>query len=184
MSTPVYMRAAQLFDAPKIAALHISAFTSNKLMRAIYPTPQIWDAFQSSVEKKITADIRDLHTTVLVAIAKGTAPEPVTEEQTEKEEMEGEVEKGDEIIGFAVWIHPTPSNKGFTPPSWNLPEGTDWSVLRPWKDASASVASDVIGERPHYGKPIYPYTPLHVLKILHEVMPLQSQSLNSTRLVL
>ena len=84
MSTPVYMRAAQLFDAPKIAALHISAFTSNKLMRAIYPTPQIWDAFQSSVEKKITADIRDLHTTVLVAIAKGTAPEPVTEEQTEK----------------------------------------------------------------------------------------------------
>ena len=159
MTTHISLRPAQPLDGPKIAALHLSAFSSNKLMRAIYPTPQIWAAFQSAVQKKITADIRHPYTTVMVAIARKSASEPGSERRTEKEAAQGEGGKGDEIIGFAVWIHPTPSNQEPTPPSWNLPEGTDWAVLRPWKDAAAKVASDVIGDRLHYGKLIYSHTP-------------------------
>ncbi|CAE7175369.1 GNAT family acetyltransferase [Pyrenophora teres f. teres] len=146
MSTPVYLRPAHPLDAPKLAALHTSAFSSNKLMRAIYPTPQIWTAFQSAVEKKMVADMYDDHTTVMVAVAKRVA----SEAGAEREAALLEIGKGDEIVGFAVWIHPTPSKEGFIPPAWNLPEGTDWGVLGPWKDAAEKVASDVIGESRHY----------------------------------
>jgi len=159
MTTFISLRPAQPLDGPKIAALHRSAFSSNKLMRAIYPTPQIWTAFQSAAQEKVTADMKDPYTTVMVAVAKRSASEPGSEGRTEKEAAQGKVGKGDEIIGFAVWIHPTPSNQEPTLPSWNLPEGTDWGVLRPWKEAAAKVASNVIGEKPHYGKLICSHAP-------------------------
>ncbi|RMZ73417.1 hypothetical protein GMOD_00007925 [Pyrenophora seminiperda CCB06] len=150
MSATISLRPARPLDIPKIAALHVSAFSSNKLMRAIYPTPQIWTAFQSAVERKMMADMQDSHTTVMVATAGNFASELATERGTVEKVAQGETEKRDEVVGFAVWIHPTPSSEESTPPSWNLPEGTDWGVLGPWKDAAGKVASDIIGERPHY----------------------------------
>ncbi|KAI0571429.1 GNAT family acetyltransferase [Pyrenophora tritici-repentis] len=146
MAASISLRPAQPTDAPGLAAIHTSAFSTNKLMRAIYPTSQVWAAFQSAVERKMMADMHDAHTTVLVATAKRFS----SGFGAEREAAQGEVEERDEIVGFAVWIHPTPCKEGFTPPAWNLPEGTDWGVLGPWKEASEKVASHVIGERPHY----------------------------------
>ncbi|KAG9191857.1 hypothetical protein G6011_10591 [Alternaria panax] len=124
-------------DAPHIAALHVQAFSSNVLMRAIYPTPAIWTAFQNSVEEKFTADMRDPNMTVLVA-------RYVDEAETRKQER-------GVVVGYAVWCHPVRAGEeGWKPPAWKLPDGTDWSVLRPWLAAAAKVAHEVIGERPHY----------------------------------
>jgi hypothetical protein len=129
---------AQPKDAAHIAALHVQAFSSNVLMRAIYPTPAIWTAFQSSVEDKFTADMHNPNITVLVA--------RYIDEADIRKERQGKV------VGYAVWYHPVGAEeKGWKPPAWKLPEGTDWSVLRPWLAAAAKVSHEVIGDTPHYG---------------------------------
>jgi hypothetical protein len=129
---------AQPKDAAHIAALHVQAFSSNVLMRAIYPTPAIWTALQSTAEQKFTADMQDPKMTVLVAWYMDEA------------EM-GEQGQG-KIVGYAVWCHPVSAEeKGWKPPAWRLPEGTNWSVLRPWLAAAGKVSHEVIGDIPHYG---------------------------------
>ncbi|CAN9109141.1 unnamed protein product [Alternaria alternata] len=131
----ISITSAEPKDAPHIAALHVQAFSSNVLMRAIYPTPAIWAAFQGSVEEKFTADIHDPNMTVLVARHTDEA---------------GTGEQG-KIVGYAVWCHPVRTEgTAWKPPAWKLPAGTDWSVLRPWLAAAGKVSREVIGDRPHY----------------------------------
>ncbi|EUC43989.1 hypothetical protein COCMIDRAFT_99410 [Bipolaris oryzae ATCC 44560] len=128
--------------APRLASIHVSAFSSNRLMRAIYPTPAIWAAFERAVEEKLIADMLDERTSVVVAqstdMAKGS---------------------GGEIAGFAVWCHACPEDeeerssgmkKTYAAPRWNLPEGTDWDILNAWRAAAAKVADSTIGDCRHY----------------------------------
>ncbi|EUC36168.1 hypothetical protein COCCADRAFT_88948 [Bipolaris zeicola 26-R-13] len=129
--------------APRLASIHVSAFSSNRLMRAIYPTPAIWAAFEHAVEEKLIADMLDERTSVMVA-------------QSAETEKDG---RG-EIVGFAVWCHACPEDKEeerssnvkktYTAPRWNLPEGTDWEILNAWRAAAAKVAEHTIGDCRHY----------------------------------
>jgi hypothetical protein len=128
---------AQPEDAIHIAALHVQAFTSNVIMRAIYPTSAIWTAFQGYVEQRFLADIEEPKITVLVA-------RHIDEADVKKEQGR--------IVGYAVWCHPVKAEeRGWKPRTRKLPEGTDWSVLKPWLAAAEKVAKDVIGNTPHYG---------------------------------
>jgi hypothetical protein len=116
-------------DVPQIAHLHVEAFASNALMQAIYPTPEIWKELEKATEVKILADMKHPSISVLVA-----------------------QEDGRKVVGYAVWTHPLQSNEHQTPlPAWELPEGTNWDVLRPWKEAAAKAADVVVGDMPHYG---------------------------------
>lgn len=120
-------------------------------MRNIYPTAAIWAAFERAVEEKVIADILDERTSVVVA-----------RWVEENEEMQIQGKSGDirgnghegEIAGFAVWCHPSPKEAEetgtYTAPRWNLPPGTDWGILNPWKNAAARVADSVIGGNLHY----------------------------------
>jgi hypothetical protein len=128
-----HIEAARPEDASVIAHLHIEAFTSNALMRAIYPTSEIWEGLEKATKEKLTADMEHPKVTVLVARYKQEASE--------------------DVVGYAVWAHPIHTDEPHTPlPSWKLPEGTNWEVLGPWKEAAAQVAEAVIGDRPHYGE--------------------------------
>ncbi|KNG52207.1 gnat family protein [Stemphylium lycopersici] len=120
---------ADTSHAPLLAELHTTAFSTNRIMRAIYPTAAIWTAFQSAVEKRMRRDIADERTSVIVA--RVSHERSVGEGDVGAEE--DEEERGGEI--------------------WSLPEGTDWTVLTPWKEAAANVAEAVIGDREHYGGP-------------------------------
>lgn len=127
-------------------------------MRAIYPTPATWAAFERAVEEKVTADMLDEKTSVIVARSRAET----------KQEDEGEV------VGFAVWCHASVTREeenestsgdaeAYMAPQWNLPEGTDWSILTAWREAAAKIAEMVVGERRHYGECT---TPLSILLIL------------------
>ncbi|KAI4705190.1 hypothetical protein J4E81_000070 [Alternaria sp. BMP 2799] len=134
---PVSISPAQPKDAVDIAALHVQAFSSNALMRAIYPTPAIWAALQGCVEEKILADMKEPKITVLVA--KHTDEAEVREEQGK-------------TVGYAVWCHPIKAEEqDWKLPTWKLPEGTDWNVLKPWLAAAGKTVEEVIGHTPHYG---------------------------------
>ncbi|KAI4681059.1 uncharacterized protein J4E88_005564 [Alternaria novae-zelandiae] len=133
---PVSISPAQPKDAVDIAALHVQAFSSNALMRAIYPTPAIWAALQGCVEEKILADMKEPKITVLVA--KHTDEAEVREEQGK-------------TVGYAVWCHPIKAEEqDWKLPTWKLPEGTDWNVLKPWLAAAGKIVEEVIGHTPHY----------------------------------
>ena len=150
---PIKISPADVTHAPLLAEIHTSAFSTNRIMRKIYPTAAIWTAFQSAVEKRMRRDIADERTNVIVArVSNETGVE------------EGK-EEGD-IVGFAVWCYFPGEEKAdgkakgeetYKAPQWSLPEGTDWTVLTPWKNAAAQVAEAVIGNREHYG--IYITTP-------------------------
>jgi hypothetical protein len=117
-------------DAPRIAELHVQAFSANALMHAIHGPPSTWQALQESAEAKFLADVQDAKTTVLVA-----------QDGTEDED----------VVGYAVWVHDLAPDQRHIWPAWNLPETTNWDVLKPWKEAAAKVAEEVVGDRPHYG---------------------------------
>ena len=115
-------------------------------MRAIYPTPTIWAAFERAVEEKVIADMSDERTSVIVARS-----------MDETKEGEGEID------GFAVWCHAsvTREEEGegvsgnaetYIAPHWNLPEGTDWDILNAWRRAAANIAERVVGDGRHYGE--------------------------------
>jgi hypothetical protein len=120
-------------DAPQIARLHVEAFASNALMQAIYPTPEIWKELEKATETKTLADIQHPNVSVLVT-------------RDDSEEL-------GHILAYAVWTHHTHPDEHQTPlPAWNLPEGTNWAVLRPWKETAARAAEAVIGNTPHCGE--------------------------------
>ncbi|USP74662.1 uncharacterized protein yc1106_01936 [Curvularia clavata] len=142
---PIHICPATPSLAPRLASIHVSAFSSNRLMRAIYPTTAIWAAFERAVEEKVIADMLDERTSVIVARSTGQ----------KEEEDEGE------IVGFAVWCHasatkeeekksPDGSAEAYTAPAWNLPEGTDWDILNAWRAAAAKTAEMVVGDGRYY----------------------------------
>jgi hypothetical protein len=121
-------------------------------MRAIYPTPAIWAAFEHAVEEKLIADMQDEKTSVIVARST----------ETEKED-------DGEIVGFAVWCYASSEKEEaresgdeepYTAPRWNLPEGTDWDILNAWRATAAKVADRVVGDGRHYGEYTRFYLPL------------------------
>jgi hypothetical protein len=129
---PAHIELAKPNDASRIAELHVQAFSPNALMQAIHGPPSTWETLHKSAEEKFLADMHDPNMSVLVAR-----------------------EDSGETAGYAVWVHPE-KEKDRTPSStWNLPESTNWDVLRPWKEEAGKVAEEGIGDVLRYG--VFPY---------------------------
>lgn len=125
---------AETADAERIAQIHMSAFCSNALIRAIYPTEEVRTGLAQAVEWKVRDDIQDANISVLIV-----------------RNVSGPASKS-EIIGFATWTHPIESDISYTPSPWRLPQGTDWEVLTPWKTLVEEAEDIVVGCMPHYGQ--------------------------------
>jgi hypothetical protein len=133
----VQIELARPEDSPRLAELHVQAFSHNALMHAIHGPPSTWQALQRAAELHFLADMQDVKTTVLVA-------------------RDG----SGEVVGYAVWVHPLLPDQEHIWPAWSLPETTNWGVLKPWKEAAAIVAEALIGDTPHYGL-FPPHNPDH-----------------------
>ncbi|KAF2203948.1 putative GNAT family acetyltransferase [Delitschia confertaspora ATCC 74209] len=124
---PLCLSFAQRSDAARIAAIHMAAFGRNAMLHAQFPSPEVRNDLQTSIEKKALADIEDPNTTVLVVRL-----------------LE------DNLIAFAKWAHPTHENDDYVEPPWIWPQGTAWDVLEQWSRATEDAQKRVMGDTPCY----------------------------------
>jgi hypothetical protein len=151
---------AQSDDATRIAEIHMNAFGSNALIRAIHAADEDLRDLFKAVENKALADMRDVKTTVLVVRhvngntvnseidMSGAGPGNEVDNTVTRDA------RGD-VVGFAKWTHPIYPSDDYSPPLWNLPESTDLEILRPWRIQVEKVEEEVIGQTPRYGKVFY-----------------------------
>ncbi|KAH8901507.1 putative GNAT family acetyltransferase [Thozetella sp. PMI_491] len=133
MPVSLEMRLATGADAPRIAEIHMAAFSSNAMLHAQFPTPEIRQGLQRSVEAKARADIDDPRTTVLVVLSSAGS------------------EQGDGIIiSFAKWCHPVLPGEDYVEPDWIWPEGTDLTILDAWTAKTQEAQRGTLGDTPCY----------------------------------
>jgi GNAT superfamily N-acetyltransferase len=147
---PFRLEVAQPHDAPRIAQIHMDAFSSNALICAIHAADKGLRDLRKAVEKKVLADMEDVKTTVLIVryISEGAA--------ASENDVAIESSSNSDVIGFAKWTHPIYPGENCVPPSWNLPESTDPRVLGPWRVQVEKVEKAIIGQTPRYGQYLYP----------------------------
>ncbi|KAI5925308.1 putative GNAT family acetyltransferase [Camillea tinctor] len=131
-------------DAPRIAAIHLSAFSRNAMLHAQFPSAAVRAALARSIELKARADIADAKVTVLVVRA---APESHPESGGEKEKAEERGKKKGEVVAFAKWTHPGDDEEEAP---WEWPPGTDVQVLGAWERASEGALGRALGGRGCY----------------------------------
>jgi GNAT superfamily N-acetyltransferase len=143
---PFQLEVARPHDAPRIAHIHMDAFSSNALIRAIHAADEGLRDLHEAVERKALADMEDVKTTVLIVrhVNEGDAAC----------ESDIAIEKSDngDIVGFAKWTHPIHPGDNYVPPPWNLPESTDLKVLGPWRVQAEKLEEKIIGHTPRYGR--------------------------------
>lgn len=120
-------------DAPRIAEIHMAAFGPNAMLRAQFPSPQVRQALQQSIEQKALADIDDPKTAVLVV-----------------RDIQDASGKTPAAIAFAKWSLPAEQGENYTEPPWVWPEGTDTGVLDAWTEATEAASERIIGSDPCY----------------------------------
>jgi hypothetical protein len=147
-------------DATRIAEIHMNAFGSNALIRAIHAADEHLKDLFKAVENKALADMQDVKTTVLVVRhvdgstvnsgtnVSGAGPGNEVDNTIVKDA------KGD-VVGFAKWAHPIFPSDDYSPPLWNLPKSTDLEILRPWRVQVEKVEEEIIGHTPRYGRFFY-----------------------------
>jgi hypothetical protein len=141
---------AQLDDANQITQIHMDAFSSNVIIRAIHHIDSDLKDWRASVHKKNVTDIHDARTTVLVVRYNEADTTEATWSLNGYSAESGR--NSGEVIGFAKWTHPFRPEDGYTPPPWEVPKSTDQSILRPWLDQVNKVQAEIIGQTPRYGK--------------------------------
>jgi predicted N-acetyltransferase YhbS len=141
---------AQPRDASRITQIHMDAFGSNAIIRAIHAADPELEELRRAVEDKILADTQDEKITVLVVRA-DTPP-------GDKVEGAKRVVAAGDIIAFAKWTHPIHPGEHYTPPSWNLPKSTNQNILGPWRKEVERVEAKIIGDTPRYGQSLGPKT--------------------------
>jgi hypothetical protein len=120
--------------APRITQIHIDAFGTNAIVRAIHAADRGFQELCKAIERKALADMADSNTTVLIARNAG-----------------GNADDLSNIIGFAKWVAPIhPEEQHFTPP-WDLEKTADWEILGPWIEIAQKVEDEIIGNTPHWG---------------------------------
>ncbi|KAF2823966.1 acyl-CoA N-acyltransferase [Ophiobolus disseminans] len=145
---PFLLEVAQPDDAPRITQIHMDAFGSNAIIRAIHTAAdKDLKDLRNAVEDKLLADMRDARITVLVV-------RDVKADKAGKVEVSAVNGNNDadarNIVGFAKWIHPYYPQDNYSPPLWSTPKSADWKVLRPWLDEVIKVEEAIIGQTPRY----------------------------------
>ncbi|MCJ1336726.1 hypothetical protein MMC09_002004 [Bachmanniomyces sp. S44760] len=129
---PLQIIRASEQDAPRIADIHMSAFATNAMLLAQFPTPAVRAGLWTSLVKKAVAEIRDERWEVLL-VAMGMEREREGEGEVEdggvkglgKREGEGERERGrGEIVAFAKWFCPRSRSKAI-PRAIGIENGVD-----------------------------------------------------------
>jgi hypothetical protein len=136
---PIQCCIAEPGDASRIADIHTAAFASNAMLLAQFPSAEVRQALQHSIELKALADIRDPDTTVL------------TVRKNEKA-LSDESDKLSDIIAFAKWAHPIGPNDGYEEPLWIWPEGTAFDVLAEWTQLMEEAQTTAMGSQACYRK--------------------------------
>ncbi|KAI0834418.1 putative GNAT family acetyltransferase [Hypoxylon sp. FL0890] len=136
---PLTLVAAEPADAARIAEIHMSAFGSNEMLLAQFPTPAVRDALEKCIELKALADINDSKTTVLVIRDSGSEA-PVDR---------AELRRG-KAIAFAKWAHPVSIDEDYIEPHWIWPAGTNLKLLRDWANKTEEAQRRAVGDSPCY----------------------------------
>lgn len=123
---------AQPGDAARITQIHMDAFSSNALIRAIHAVDGDLSALRKAVEKRALDDMQDSKTTVIVV------------RDVESSAMRN-------IIGFAKWVAPIYPGEPHSTPSWNLAKTTNWEILGPWIAKEKKAEEEIISTTPHWG---------------------------------
>jgi hypothetical protein len=125
---PLKLIQASESDSPRIADIHMSAFGTNKMLLAQFPTPAARAGLWTSVVEKTLAEIRDPKWDVLLV----------------KDEQSGK------IIGFAKWRRPIWDEEEYVEEPWVWPEGTAMGILDEWTERVEAAGGKVLGTRPCY----------------------------------
>ncbi|KAI1097439.1 putative GNAT family acetyltransferase [Jackrogersella minutella] len=142
------LAAAEQADAARIAEIHMSAFASNAMLQAQFPTSTVRDALKKCIELKALADIDDLNTTVLVVRdfdSEHTSSDTKLDEKCCRPQA-----RGGRAIAFAKWTHPVYTDEDDTEPPWTFPEGTDLKILEDWTRKTEDAQSYAVGIVPCY----------------------------------
>jgi hypothetical protein len=125
---PLKLIQASESDSPRIADIYMSAFGTNKMLLAQFPTPAARAGLWTSVVEKTLAEMRDPKWDVLLV----------------KDEQSGK------IIGFAKWRRPIWDEEEYVEEPWVLPEGTAMGILDEWTERVEAAGGKVLGTRPCY----------------------------------
>jgi hypothetical protein len=125
---PLKLIQASESDSPRIADIHMSAFGTNKMLLAQFPTPAVRAGLWTSLVEKALAEMRDPKWEVLLV----------------KDEQSGK------IISFAKWCRPIWDGEEYVEEPWVWPEGTAMGVLDEWTERVEAAGEKVLRTRPYY----------------------------------
>lgn len=139
----------------------MSAFGSNGMLLAQFPSSDIRTQLQLAIIDKTLRDLQDAKTAVLVVKAQAKVePGPGPEsDHTQRESGFAPEEKPTqetEIISYARWICPSEKEEGYVEPSWRFPKGTQWRVLDRWTELVEQAAERRLGGRASYREWFFP----------------------------
>lgn len=135
---PLKIVPASESDAPRIADIHMSAFGTNEMLLAQFPTAAVRACLWTSLVEKAVSEIRDPKWEVLLA------------REEDEEDDDDDHRSGREIVGFAKWCRPILEGEGYVEEPWRWPEGTEMEVLDKWTERVEAASEKVLGTRPCY----------------------------------
>ncbi|KAI0802188.1 putative GNAT family acetyltransferase [Xylaria sp. FL0064] len=155
---PLKLYPAVPADTDRISEIHLTAFASNTMLLAQFPTPHVRKGLQESIRLKALADIDDPKITVLVVRETPPASETllvgaetgvkyscqVTGQGNRQEAQEGQV------IAFAKWSHPISRDEEYEETAWIWPPGTNMKILESWGRAAEEGQEQAVGRDPCY----------------------------------
>ncbi|CAJ2513106.1 Uu.00g012250.m01.CDS01 [Anthostomella pinea] len=141
-------------DATRIAEIHMTAFGSNAMLLAQFPTEESREGLLHSSVIKTKADIDDPNTTVLVIRdvdnVQSRTNSPSAQSSNTQSNDGARPEKTGLAIAFAKWTHPIPKDGEYTEPQWIWPPGTDLGLLEDWLTTIEKAQSRTVGDTPCY----------------------------------
>ncbi|KAF2028370.1 acyl-CoA N-acyltransferase [Setomelanomma holmii] len=152
---PFQIAIAQPHDAARIMQIHMDAFGTNVIIRAIHAADKDLTELRKVVEEKALTDMQDEKTTVLVVINVEESVDAETYIQNAINPVNGagvdsHGRSRGEIVGFAKWSHPIHPGDDHIRPRWKLPKTADWKILSHWLVEVGKVEEKIIGDTPRY----------------------------------
>jgi hypothetical protein len=108
----------------------MAVFSSNAMLQAQFPSPEIRTALQTSIEDKLLADIDDPRFTLIVV------------RNVTSQEQDGQ----GEIISFAKWAHPIAKVGDPAETPWKWPLGTNLELVESWEKKTSETRLKVLEE--------------------------------------
>lgn len=124
---PLHIITARETDAPRIADIHMSAFGSNMMLKAQFPTPEVRKDLWTSLVEKAIQEIRDPKWEVLL----------IRDDENN-------------ILSFAKWCLPIYPTEKYEEVPWNWPQGTNMALLDAWTEKVDGASERILGDEPCY----------------------------------